>query len=129
MASGIHLFYAAAPAVCWPGNARKTLPMTLVRSIASCCVTALFLGGCASAPEFRAATTSAEALNAPWPGFLPVEQILASGPVRTGAASNEILSLEARANRLRRRAQLLRQPVLDAYDRLSLLNPSDQTGS
>lgn len=92
--------------------------MSIKRHIAAVLSGAVLLSGCA-ASRIPAATTSVapELRNAPWPGFLPVDMILANNPVSTSGILPENRSLQARAIRLRQRARLLEGPLITAKER------------
>ena len=78
---------------------------------------ALVLAGCAPLPEFA---PFPETADAPPPGLMPMDQLLAQAGTapRAEAASQ---SLSARAARLRARAALMRGPVNDPVTRARLL--------
>ena len=61
-----------------------------------------------------------ESRNAPWPGFLPVDTILAVDPADFERSQADIRNLQARAYRLKARARVLKGPVLAAQERLRI---------
>ena len=94
------------------GNARHFLSVVL------CLV---LFSGCAGSgwPEVTS-SFSQDNRNSPWPGFLPVDTILAGDLVDFEQAQNETNALRARAFQLRKKARMLRGPVLKIQERLKM---------
>jgi hypothetical protein len=95
--------------------------MSIARHIFAVALGASLLSGCARSgfPDVTSSISQA-ALNAPWPEFLPADVILSGDIVDFERSLAEIRSLEGRANALRRRAKLLRGPVVTIQERLRL---------
>ena len=82
---------------------------------------ATLLTGCGNSGIPDVSTSfSQSTLNAPWPGFLPIDSVLSGNLVDFERSQAEIQHLQARAQRLRRRAKLLRGPVLKIQERLQM---------
>jgi hypothetical protein len=104
-----------------PGAAKSLFTMSIIRHLAGVCVAATLISGCANngIPDV-ASSFSHDTLNSPWPGFLPVDEILSGNLVDFEASRIEVQNLQARLQRLRRRARLLRGPVLKIQERLQM---------
>ncbi|MCA8868727.1 MAG: hypothetical protein KDA67_08765 [Rhodobacteraceae bacterium] len=78
---------------------------------------ALVLIGCSARdlPE-----PEAENRNAAWPGFLPIGQILGGNVSDFKRGEAEISTMEGRIHALKRRAQMLKGPVGEVQQRLSI---------
>jgi hypothetical protein len=95
--------------------------MSIARHIFAVALGASLISGCARSgfPDVTS-SISPEALNAPWPEFLPVDVILAGDTVDFERSLAEIRALEGRVSALRRRAKLLSGPVVTIQERLRL---------
>ncbi len=95
--------------------------MSMIRHIFVFGFCAVLLLGCTQ-QRFPDVTSSfsEETLNAPWPGFLPVNTIISNDLVDFDRSMAEIRTLEIRAANLRRRARLLKGPVLAIQERLRM---------
>ena len=79
---------------------------------------AVFLGllGCVDAPELGGGVPE-RLKSAPYPGLLPLDQVLGHAPDVAVGTQDIQARLDARVARLRARAATLRGPVLDARAR------------
>jgi hypothetical protein len=95
--------------------------MSIPRHIAVIFSAALLLSGCAAStfPDLPQ-SFSPGADDASWPGFLPLEAVLGNDAVDFEQSASETRAVLARANSLRRRAVLLKRPVVDAAELLRL---------
>lgn len=117
------------PVNCRSAVARIVAPMSIMRHIAVVTVLAAILSGCSADTRLPkiASNYSADSRDAPWPDFLPVEDVLTISDADVAHSVAEIRALKARAWRLRRRAWLLRGPVVDAQERIRLENAANRT--
>jgi len=102
--------------------------MSIIRPIAGLFLFASVLSGCAISgfPNIKSRYSSA-AQNAEWPSFLPIETILKQGTISSldqGPAG--LSSLQSRVSGLKKRAKLLRRPVVQGYERVRLLQAVSQ---
>ncbi|GEM_PF-1749247 len=85
-----------------------------------CC--AALLAGCGAAripPYVLPSAVSQD--DTQWPDFLPVDQLLSGSPADFSRTRQELALLEGRLGALRRRAVLLRTPVIAAPERALLI--------
>lgn len=101
--------------------------MLNMRPIAGLFVVASILMGCASSglPDIQLRHT-VDSRNTPWPEFLPIEMILSADIADFDRSLAEIENLQWRANQLRKRAKLLKRPVVEAYERIRLQQAIDR---
>jgi len=102
--------------------------MSFCRNIAVTVCCSVLISGCGGnvlpdiAPNF-----AAESRNLPWPEFLPIDDILVvdANSNDLGRIKSDNFAIAARVSNLRRRAILLRAPVVSSTDRLRMLAAID----
>ena len=94
--------------------------MIRLRNVTLAALAALLVAGCAEMADLPPAP--ADMRRQEWPRFLPQAQVLASRPTDIAATRARIGGLQTRLARLRARARLLRAPVIDAQERLRMMN-------
>lgn len=95
--------------------------MSNYRIIAAMGLIALVASGCGTAhvPDVSS-SFSAETRNAAWPTFLPIQTVLSGDLTDISKADQDVQTMVRRMQRLKRRARILRAPVVDAQEKLRL---------